>query len=104
MLKNVQYNLGREYEFYAIILPGQRKGHNSYKKRNSTQKTKHKNGPSGGGSGSLHDRERRKDNMLNISNPNRLSDRGRHERSPGAVPSTYDAAGRFQHTQSTVGK
>ena len=47
---------------------------------------------------------KKKDNMLNISTPNRPSDRGRCERSPGTTPSTYDIAGRFQHTQPTVEK
>ena len=28
--------------------------------------------------------------MLNISNPNRQSDKGGYERSPGVAPSTYD--------------
>ena len=89
MLENVKYNLGREYEFYAMVPLG--------------QKTKHKNGPSGGGSGSLHDRERKKDNMLNISTSDRPSDRGRYERSPAAAPRTYDTVGRLQHTQPAVG-
>ena len=75
-----------------------------YKKRNSTQKTKHKNGLSGGGSGNLHGRERKKNNMLNISTPNRPSNRERYKRSPGATPCTYDTAGRLQCTQLAVGK
>ena len=45
--------------------------------------------------------EKEKDYMLNISTPNRPNDR---ERSPRTAPSTYDTAGRLQHTQSTVGK
>ena len=70
MPENVKYNLVKEYKFYAIILPVQRsKGGTAIaiKKGNSTQKTKHMNGPSDGGSGTLHDSERKKDNMLNIS-------------------------------------
>ena len=72
MLENVKFNLGREYKFYATT-PRVRNC-NSYKKGNSTQKTKHKNGPSGGGSGSLHNMERKRDNLLNISTPNRWRD------------------------------
>ena len=75
MPENVKYNLVKEYKFYAIILPVQRsKGGTAIaiKKGNSTQKTKHMNGPSDGGSGTLHDSERKNDNMLNISTPSDL--------------------------------
>ena len=37
--------------------------------RNSTQKTKHKNNPPSSRSGDLHSREKKKNNMLNISTP-----------------------------------
>ena len=75
MLENVKYNLGREYKFYATIPPDQRKqrrGCSCYKKRNSTQKTKHKNNLPGGISGGLPGREKKKNNMLNISTPTDL--------------------------------
>ena len=62
----------------------------NFKKRNSTQKTKQNNDPSGSDPGSLHDRERKNDNMLNISTPNRSGDEGRYKRSPEAAPSIYD--------------
>ena len=39
--------------------------------------TKHKNGPSGGGSESLHNRKRKNYNMFKISTPNRPGDGGR---------------------------
>ena len=42
--------------------------------------------------------------MFYISTSNRPGDRGRYERTPGAAPSTYGSAGRFQYTQSTMGK
>ena len=42
--------------------------------------------------------------MLNISTPNRQSDRGGYERSHGAAPSTFDTAWRLHCTQSTMGK
>ena len=47
---------------------------------------------------------KRKRTVCYISTPNRPGDRGRYERTPGAAPSTYDPAGRFQRTQSTMGK
>ena len=61
--------------------------------------TKHKNNPSGSSFGGLHGRENKKDNVLNISTPNRPSDRGRYERCPITAPSTYDTARRLLHTQ-----
>ena len=42
--------------------------------------------------------------MFYISTANRLDDRGRYDRNPGAAPSIYDPAGRFQRTQSIMGK
>ena len=50
----------------------QKKDLNSYKKGNSTQKPKHTYDPLGGGSGSLHDRERKKDNISTSNSPFRL--------------------------------
>ena len=67
MLENVKYNLGREYEFYATI-PMQRKAVVAIKNKQH-KKTKHKNNPPVSRSGSLHDSEKKKDNMLNISTP-----------------------------------
>ena len=106
MLENVKYNLGREYEFYATILQGQRsKGktavaikkkiaHNRLNIRTTLQAVALEVYMSG----------EKKDNMLDISTPNRPSDRGRYERSSGTVSSIYDTAGRLQRTQPTVGK
>ena len=48
--------------------------------------------------------KRKKDNILNISTPHRPTDRETYEKSPGATPSTYDIAGRYQCTQPTVRK
>ena len=42
--------------------------------------------------------------MFYIFTPNKPGDRGRYERSRGIAPSTYDPVGRFQRTQSTIGK
>ena len=49
-----------------------RKGCSCYKKINSTPKTKHKNNLPGSSSGGLHGREKKKDNMLNISTPTNI--------------------------------
>ena len=86
MLVNDKYNLGREYEFYATILQRSKGGAAiAIKKINSTQKTKHKNNLPGSSSGGLHGRKNKKDN---ISSLNKLSNRGRYERSPKTEPST----------------
>ena len=77
-MENVKYNLGREYKFYAIILQGQRsKGGTAVaiEKINSSQKTEHKNNSPGSSSAGLQVRGKKKDNVLNISTPNRPSDR-----------------------------
>ena len=73
----------------------------TYKNVNSTQKTKHKNGPLGSSSsGVLHGRERKKDNMLNISTPSIPSDRGIYERSPGTAQAPMILLGDFNpHNQ-----
>ena len=68
-------------------LKKQGKGRICNKKRNSTQMTNHKN-PPGCSFGGLHTRENKKDNMLNISASNRLSDKGEYERFPRTAPST----------------
>ena len=49
----------------------------------------HKNNSPGSSSGGLHDREKKKGNILNISTPNISSDRERYERSHRTTPSTY---------------
>ena len=72
--------------------------------RYNTQETKYKNNHPGGSSGGLPDRKGKEDSMFYIFTPNRPGDRGKYERSPGAAPNTYDLAGRFERTQSTMGK
>ena len=57
---------------------------------------KYKSNPPGSSSGDLHGRENKQDYILNISTPNRHTDRGRYEKSPGTAPSTYDTAERLQ--------
>ena len=69
-----------------------------------TQKTKYKNDHPGGSSGGLPNRKGKEGSMFYISTPNRSGDRRRYERPPEADLSTYDPAGRFQCTQSTMGK
>ena len=63
MLEKVKYNLEGEYKFYVIIPLIQRsKGGTAIaiKKEIEYQKLKYKNGHSGGGSESLHDRKRKR--------------------------------------------
>ena len=107
LLKNVKYNIGREYKLYAIISLGQRsKGGTTVAVKKeiahkilNTRTTLQTVSSSGGLNGS----EKKKDNMINISPSNRPSDRGRYEKSPGTAPSTYYTAGRLQSTQSIMG-
>ena len=99
LLKNVKYNIGREYKLYAIISLGQRsKGGTTVAVKKeiahkilNTRTTLQTVSSSGGLNGS----EKKKDNMINISPSNRPSDRGRYEKSPGTAPSTYDLLGDF---------
>ena len=66
--------------------------------------TKHKNNPSNSSSRCLHDKEKKNNNMFNISTLYRPSDRRRYKRSHRIAPSTYDTAEKLQHTQPTVGR
>ena len=68
--------------------------------RDNSQETKHKNNHPGGSSGGLPERKGKKVSMFYIFTFNRP----RYERSPVAVPNTYDPAERFQCTQSTIEK
>ena len=68
------------------------------------KKIKHNNNHTGGSSRGQPDRKKKEDSMFYIFTPNRPGDRGRYERTLEAAPSTYDLAGRFQRTQSTMGK
>ena len=58
MLEYVKYNLGRKS---LLVKEG-----TAPAIKKIARKRLNKNGPSGGGSRSLHDRERKKDNMLYI--------------------------------------
>ena len=82
----------------------QGKDYNCNQEKDNTQETKYKNNNPGGSSGGLPDRKRKKDSMFYIFTPNRLGDRGRYERTPGAAPTTYDPAGKLKRTQSTMRK